>query len=862
MSAQLLSRGAASLVLLLALLAGPSLAQIQQDSNLPQPRLLTLTPPGGKAGTVVEVSFFGTDVEEPQGLLFSHPGLKAEPIQPPPPPPPDPKKKPPTPPPPPPQVTSFKVTIAPDVPLGVHDVCLVNKWGVSNPRAFLVGDLPEAVEKEPNNDVDAGQRIELNSAVHGVIAAGTDVDYFVFTGKKGQRVVFSCLSSSIDSKLNAGIEIYAASGQRVGASRNYRADDALTDVVLPADGDYLVRVFEFSHTAGSREYFYRLSVSTAPWIDAIHPAVLQAGKPTQVTLYGRNLPGGTLDPQLSVDGRPLEKATATITAPADAAGRQRLGYRGVLLPQQAEVDGFEHRVKNASGSSNPFLLAATDLPVLLDADGSRTASAPQEVTPPCEIAGRILQRRERDWYAFSAKKGDVVQIDLQSERLGAPTLMYFQVRSAADGRTLYESTDNNDPINQKFYGRTDDPLAYRFTAPADGKYLVLVGSHVGDIVAGPRTYYRLRLAPPQPDFGLVVQSAGFTRPESPTLLQGGREFLSVITQPRDGFTGEITLSVEGLPAGVTAQPQVMGPGVRHQMLVLQAVDGAAAWTGEIKVRGTAEVAGKKVTREALSGTMVWQLPNLGQPAPAVSRVARRMVLAVRPIKPPFDVTTSLDRPMLVQGDKGTLTVKVKRIWPDYKQPLIVQVQAQDVPPGLTFNNNQPLTLAPDKADGTLAIQTTPTVQPGTYTVVLRANAQIPYNKDPMAKQKPNTNVILPSAPVTLTVLPKTVAKVTLSTQGATAKLGDKAEVVVRLERLFGYSGPLKVEVTPAAGLRGLQVSPLEIPAAQSEGKLVFTAPAGLAVGNRTGLIVRTTASLPGGVTATQDAPPLSVNVVK
>jgi len=53
------------------------------------------------------------------------------------------------------------VTIAPDTPLGLHDVRLVNKWGISNPRAFAVGDLPEVLEKEPNNDVNQAQRVEL-----------------------------------------------------------------------------------------------------------------------------------------------------------------------------------------------------------------------------------------------------------------------------------------------------------------------------------------------------------------------------------------------------------------------------------------------------------------------------------------------------------------------------------------------------------------------------------------------------------------------------------------------------------------------------------------------------------------------------
>src|SRR6516225_7924438 len=101
----------------LALLAArPAAAQAPPGTSLPSPRLFVLTPPGGKAGSTVEVAFTGLDLEEPQALLFSHPGIKAEPVLPPPPPPPDPKK--PMPPAPKPPITKFKVTIAADAPLG------------------------------------------------------------------------------------------------------------------------------------------------------------------------------------------------------------------------------------------------------------------------------------------------------------------------------------------------------------------------------------------------------------------------------------------------------------------------------------------------------------------------------------------------------------------------------------------------------------------------------------------------------------------------------------------------------------------------------------------------------------------------
>src|SRR5262245_59624146 len=85
------------LFVLLALAGGmaltaPSWAQQNMGPPTPHPRLTVVTPNGAKTGSTVEVVLTGTDMDEAQLLLFSHPGLKAELIAPPAPPPPDPKK--------------------------------------------------------------------------------------------------------------------------------------------------------------------------------------------------------------------------------------------------------------------------------------------------------------------------------------------------------------------------------------------------------------------------------------------------------------------------------------------------------------------------------------------------------------------------------------------------------------------------------------------------------------------------------------------------------------------------------------------------------------------------------------------------
>src|ERR1700676_5355627 len=95
------------------------------------------------------------------------------------------------------------------------------------------------------------------------------------------------------------------------------------------------------------------------------------------------------------------------------------------------------------------------------------------------------------------------------------------------------------------------------------------------------------------------------------------------------------------PTGVTAVPQTMGGGVRETQLVLTASADAAAWTGEIKVKGTAAIKGQPVVREARAGGVVWPSPQPQQAMPLAGRLERSVVLAVRPDKAAWSVTPAI-----------------------------------------------------------------------------------------------------------------------------------------------------------------------------------------------------------------------------
>jgi hypothetical protein len=745
MHASLFARrlGAALLLGALACLAPRAAAQ-QVGPGLPQPRLLVVTPAGGQAGTAVDVTLTGNDLETPQKLLFSHSAIKAQPAE-----------SQPTKPVRPAQgqqaalvEAKFKVTIPADVPPGTYDVRFVSKDGVSNPRAFVVGDLPETTEKEPNDDVDKAQEIPLNSVVHGAVTTPTDVDYFRFAGKKGQRVVVSCLTSSIDSRLEAEVEVWDRAGTKLASNRNYHDGDALLDVALPADGDYLVRVNSFAYLLGSVEHFYRLTVSTAPWIDAVFPPVVEPGKATRVTVYGRNLPDGKPDPDAVVDGRVLESMTVTVNAPGDAAALQRLAYRGHVGPVGGLMDGFEYRLRNKAGTSNPYLLTFAHAPVVLDKGDHDTPEKAQAVTVPCEIAGRVERKRDRDWYSFAAKKGDVLSVELYGDRLGSPIDLYAVLKSGGPrGNVIVELDDNNEQVPNQFFSRGADPPRYQFKAPADGTYLLLVSSRDADVEAGVRQQYRVRITPERPDFRVVLMPSSPTAPDACVVRRGATQFFDAFVTRIDGFNEDITLTAEGLPQGVTCPPQKVLSGQRQGVLVLSAAEGAPLGAGEIRVKATATIDGKTVEREARAATITWPLPQ-NQQAPTVSRLDGGLVLAVTE-QGPFSLTTTTTALTVKPGESVTVPLKLSRNWADFKAPVQVTVL------GLPGNQQQQqlvlATIAPDKTEASVTVNVRPNVPPGVYTVVFRGQAQFPYAKDPMSKQKQNVTVQLPSPPLTLTV---------------------------------------------------------------------------------------------------------------
>src|SRR5205823_1751865 len=131
-----------------------------------------------------------------------------------------------------------------------------------------------------------------------------------------------------------------------------------------------------------------------------------------------------------------------------------------------------------------------------------------------------------------------------------------------------------------------------------------------------------------PDFRIVAMPPDEHRPEAFTISPGGHEYYIVHAQRFDGFKGDITLTIEGLPPGVTTVPQVLAGNMKSTHLALVAADNAAPFVGTVKIVGTAVIGGQKVVHEARPATISWGIP-VQQNIRTITRLDQALLLAVR-----------------------------------------------------------------------------------------------------------------------------------------------------------------------------------------------------------------------------------------
>lgn len=681
-------------------------------AQLPTADLRQLRPFAAPAGKTVEVSIIGSNLDQASELRFSHPGINAKPVMLPA----DEFHAQPRP-----QGSRFQVSVAPNVPPGIYEARVVSYFGLSTARPFVVAeaDSREVAETGSHATRETAMPVELNTVISGDVPS-RGIDWYQLKAGAGQRVLVELLAHRIDSRLDGQIVVYDSQGREVTRNRDWYGRDSFVEINSEQDATFYLAISDILYRGGS-EHFYRLSISDRPHIDFIFPPAGEPGSTQTYTIYGRNLPGGSYGKSANLNGHKLESVEVEITLP-DVAGPPGSFQSG--KPRQGLLDGFDYQLKN----SNSIKIGFATAPVIQE----KAELDRQTVSIPTEVAGRFDEPNDEDQFVFRARKGKTYWIEAIADRMASqvdPLLIVQQITRTPEGKVNLKKLAENDDLpsyfsvhNKNAINLDSNDAAVSFVAEQDGEYLVTIVNQFGG--GGTDNLYRLAIREPKFDFHLIATTerplptnrTGYS--VTPLLRRGANWGVRIVAPRQDGFTGDIIVTAENLPPGVTAKPLVLSGKTDHGILILSADDTAKSWAGEIQIKGEAQINGQQVVKEAQFASLIWG--HIFADAIRVrSRLTTSMPLAVNEhetapviISPVEDkewtveLNQKLEIPIKLTGSgnrKGNLTIEPHELFGIQRNPPTVNI-------------------AEKETEGKLVIDFRPTgnfkVEPGKYQFAL------------------------------------------------------------------------------------------------------------------------------------------------
>ncbi len=585
------------------------------------------------------------------------------------------------------ETVTLAVTIDAEAEPGPWQLRLITPLGLSNPVAFSVGQLPEVVEQEPAALADpaaggrsargAGrgalqgheqvppppeppQRVTLPVVINGRIIpsdprqgagggrrqpnqyAPGDADRYVFEARKGQdlvvavsaRDVMPYLADAVPGWFQATVALFDAAGKEVAYEDDHRFQpDPVLHYRVPADGDYTAEIKD-AIFRGREDFVYRISIGELPFVTSIFPLGGPARAKTAVQVAGWNLPTGSV----TMDASGAGPGTAMLTV-----------RRGPLV-------------------SNRVPFAVDNLRDVDEREPNNTPKDALKLTLPVIVNGRIQAAGDVDVYAITGRAGEPFVAEITARRLGSPLDSIVELTDAAGARLAV-----SDDVPDKGAGLVTHQADSRvmMTLASAGTYFL----RVGDLQrkGGAEYGYRLRVGPPQPDFEVRV---------TPSEINAGAGTSVVVTAHairKDGFAGDVALSLKDAPPGFTLSGGVVPAGQDHVRMTVNVPPMRPAGPFPISVEARATIQGKTIAHRAQAAEDMMQAFAYRHLVPADS--LKLSVLARGGTRVPARVVSGETVKMAAGG-----SARVQVALPAMRAFQDVQLELSEPPEGLSIRD--------------------------------------------------------------------------------------------------------------------------------------------------------------------------------
>lgn len=615
------------------------------------------------------------------------------------------------------EATTLKLqfTVDADAAPGPREFRLSTVNGASTVGQIVVVRDPIVQEQDKNNTREEAQLVTLPATLCGAIEKNEDVDYFKFQAEAGQTFCFHVRSQRLQDKIHdlqthsdPLISLRNASGSTIAMSDNEFNGDPFLCYEFKQAGEYFLEIRDVRYQ-GNSYWEYAVEVNARPFVRNVFPLGVTAGQPATLTLVGDHLPAEHAIPW---------------TAPTDAHGIQK-----VRLPLGDDL-------------TDPVSVMVTDLPTVLETDQPNdTREAAQPVSFPVAINGRIGQESDLDYFKLTLKKGDALTVDLNAARLDSQLDSIVRILDA-NGKQLIENDDVQ--LFQRIYS---DSRIDTWTAPADGDFFIEVRDL--HLRGGDDFSYFLSITKAEPYFDLYLDT------DKTQIIPGGYGVVFAKVFRKNGFTGGITLEVDGLPEGITAATGRILPGKPNEgCIIFSAPADLPPGMWNISVRGVAE-------HPMGEGQQPLQLVSVATPfqevyAPGGGRIHWPVLTHTVSVTGPLDIKSlkvNTNDISLKPGESKTIDITIERA-EGFEQNVTLDMLfqhlerpfADTLPPGVKIDKKNSKTLLGGKE-----LQ-------GKITLVADADAPPAEKQQCSVMANISLNFVMKytysSEPVFVTVLPK------------------------------------------------------------------------------------------------------------
>lgn len=273
-------------------------------------------------------------------------------------------------------------------------------------RPITVLAFPETFETEPKGTSSVPTPVSFPTTLRGTIGAKGDLDDWSFAAKAGDELSLQLLGLGLGSSLTPVVSLLNERGEVLASANRMTKGELLLGYRFDSAGTFILRIQD-RHFTGGGNHFYAVHAGAFPLVTALSARGLRAesggallpGESREIVAEGFNLGGRTVIPRSNSMGTQTEIST----------------------PNGLAFNSMEYVV--------------LDLPEFVEADNNDRWESAQQVAIPTAVSGRIEAASDRDHFAFPARKGDRLTIEVLAGRWGSRLDSFLEILDA-EGRPV------------------------------------------------------------------------------------------------------------------------------------------------------------------------------------------------------------------------------------------------------------------------------------------------------------------------------------------------------------------------------------------------------------------------------------------